>query len=84
LSKNVSFVNITDDAVKLGNPIFGNIMMIGDLAETGELPIAREDFVTVISKTMSSDRVAANLFAFDRGTQMISTLRAGMDDAMGT
>ncbi|MGD8975188.1 MAG: indolepyruvate oxidoreductase subunit beta [Desulfobacterales bacterium] len=83
LSKNVWFVKVTDDAVKLGNPIYGNIMMIGAIAETGALPIAREDFMTVISKTMPSDRVAANLAAFDRGIQMISRLRARMDDAMG-
>ena len=84
MSKNVWFVNVSDDAVKLGNPIYGNIMMIVALAEIGELPLAREDFMTVISKTMSSDKVAANLAALDRGTQMLSTLRAGMDDATGT
>lgn len=84
MSKNVWFVNVTDDAVKLGNPIYGNIMMIGALAELGELPIAKEDFMTVISRTMPPDKVEANLAAFDRGTQMISTLLAGMDDTIGT
>ena len=58
-------------------------MMIGALAELGELPIAREDFMTVVSRTMPSDKVEANLAAFDRGTQMISTLLAGMDDTIG-
>ncbi len=65
------FIDATDAALKLGNPIYGNIMMIGALAAIGDLPMLREDFRTVISKTMSSGKTEANLSAYDMGAQMI-------------
>ena len=46
-------------------------MMIGALAAIGDLPLMREDFRTVISKTMASDKTDANLSAYDTGFQMI-------------
>ncbi len=71
LAENAWFVNATEAALKLGNPIYGNIMMIGALAAIGDLPMEREDFKTVISKTMASEKTAANLSAYDTGVQMI-------------
>lgn len=71
LTENAWFIDATDAALKLGNPIYGNIMMIGALAAIGDLPLAREDFRTVISKTMAPDKTDANLSAYDMGVQMI-------------
>jgi indolepyruvate ferredoxin oxidoreductase beta subunit len=68
------FVDATDAAVKLGNPILGNIMMIGALAVMGDLPIGRENFKTVISRTMDAGNVAANLAAYDMGADMIGAM----------
>ncbi len=65
------FVNATDAAMKMGNPIYGNIMMIGALAGISELPIDREDFETVISRSMPSQKVKDNLCAYDMGVNMI-------------
>jgi len=65
------FVNATETAMKLGGPIFGNILMIGALAGLGELPLDREDFEAVISETVPEDKVAVNLTAFDQGTEMV-------------
>ena len=62
----------TDEAVKLGSPILANIILIGALAGTGVLPVEREDFLDAIAATMSSDKVDANLRAFDIGRQMVS------------
>lgn len=61
----------TDEAVKLGAPILGNIILIGALSGTGILPISRKGFSEVISTTMSSEKVTLNLQAFDIGRQMI-------------
>lgn len=71
LTENAWFVNATNAAAKLGNPIFGNIMMVGALAAVGDLPLDREDFKATISRTMPSDKVAENLSAYDMGVQMI-------------
>jgi indolepyruvate ferredoxin oxidoreductase beta subunit len=71
LVENAWFVNATNAAVKLGNPIFGNIMMIGALAAIGDLPLDRENFKATISKSMPSNKVEENLSAYDRGVQMI-------------
>ena len=65
-------INATEEAVKMGNPIYGNIMMIGGLAGTGELPLDRGDFEVVLSRTMSADKLEANLKAFDRGVELVS------------
>jgi indolepyruvate ferredoxin oxidoreductase beta subunit len=71
LTENAWFVNATNAAAKLGNPIFGNIMMIGALAAVGGLPLDRDDFKTAVSSTMASDKVEENLCAYDMGVQMI-------------
>ena len=66
------FVDATETALNLGNPIYGNIMMIGALAAIGDLPMEREDFRVVISETMASDKTEANLSAYDIGAGMIT------------
>jgi indolepyruvate ferredoxin oxidoreductase beta subunit len=72
LSTKAWFVNATDEAVKLGNPIFGNIMLVGALAATGTLPLDRDGFEKVISRTMPATKVEINLTAFDQGKGMIN------------
>ena len=71
LSKQAWLVNATDAAIKLGNPIFGNIMLVGALAATQMLPLDRESFETVISRTMPAEKIAINLAAFEQGGAMI-------------
>jgi indolepyruvate ferredoxin oxidoreductase beta subunit len=72
LSTRAWFVNATDEAMKLGNPIFGNIMLVGALAATGALPLDRDGFEKVISRTMPATKVEINMTAFDQGRGMIN------------
>jgi indolepyruvate ferredoxin oxidoreductase, beta subunit len=65
------FVEATDEAVKLGNPILGNIIMIGALAGTGLLPIDRSDFQEVIKENLPAKALEANLQAFDLGVAKV-------------
>lgn len=65
------FVDATDTAIKLGEPILGNIIMIGALAVLGDLPMERSDFESVISETVSEGKVEANLKAYDVGLNLI-------------
>jgi indolepyruvate ferredoxin oxidoreductase beta subunit len=72
LSTMAWFVNATDEAMKLGNPIFGNIMLVGALSATGMLPLDRKGFEKVISRIMPATKVEINLTAFDQGVGMIN------------
>jgi indolepyruvate ferredoxin oxidoreductase beta subunit len=71
LSSIAWFIDATDEAMKLGNPILGNIIMIGAVSGTGELPLDREGFKEVILETLTEDTLNINLMAYDIGTSMI-------------
>ena len=71
LSASAWFLDATGEAVRLGNPILSNIIMIGAVAGTGELPIDRGDFQDVIARTLTQDKLAVNLQAFDIGAEMV-------------
>ena len=67
LSARAWFIDATDIAVELGNPILANIVMIGALSEIGDLPMDRDEFKTVLLQKLSEDKLAVNLKAFDAG-----------------
>ena len=64
-------IDVTAAAVELGNPVLGNIIMIGALANTAMLPIDRRAFEREITKDISADKRKINLAAFDAGAKMI-------------
>jgi len=66
------FLDTTDAATRLGNPIFGNVMLVGALARTGELPLDRDTFKAVVRSRMPEAKVPVNLKAFDAGGGMIA------------
>lgn len=73
LSEKSWFINATDEAMaKMKNPIFGNIMLLGALAGTNELPLTRGDFESTVSESMPADKVAINMSAYDTGLQMLN------------
>jgi len=67
-------IDATAEAVKLGNPVLSNIIMIGALTATQLLPINREAFKKEIIRSMSSDKRTINLEAFDAGAGMIGKI----------
>lgn len=72
LSASAWFINATEKAMAIGNPILSNIIMIGAASGTGLLPLDREDFESVISSILEPDKVEINLSAYDFGQQMVS------------
>jgi len=72
LAADAWFVAATEEAVKMGNPIYSNIIILGALAGTGAFPMNRESFEAVIAESFSEDRLDANLEAYDLGMEMIS------------
>lgn len=75
LTRQVVFIGATDEAMKLGSPILGNVIMLGAVAATGLLPFDRDDFKTVIARSMPADRLEINLTAYDRGAEMLLAAR---------
>lgn len=71
LSQKAWFLNATEAAMAMGNPIFGNIMLVGALAATGVLPLDRDHFETTITRMVPDSKVAQNLIAFDKGKALI-------------
>lgn len=71
LSSAAWFMDTTQQALELGNPILANVITVGALAGTAVLPIEREDFESVFSMRMPPDKVALNLTAFDLGVAKI-------------
>ena len=71
LSARAWFVEATDEAVKLGNPILGNIIMIGALSGTELLPVDRQDFQEVIRESLPAGTLESNLKAFDLGVSRV-------------
>jgi indolepyruvate ferredoxin oxidoreductase beta subunit len=71
LSEDCWFLEATEKALELGNPILGNIMMIGATAGVGALPLDRKDFESVISQIMSGEKLALNITAYDLGVRMV-------------
>lgn len=64
-------LDATDEAIKLGNSILANIILIGAASRILELPIDREDFKEVILTTLPTSKLDVNLKAFDMGAKMI-------------
>lgn len=71
LSEDCWFLEATEKALELGNPIFSNIMMIGAAAGIGALPLDKDDFEATIAETVSSDKLELNLKAYDLGIRMV-------------
>jgi len=71
LSREAWFIDATEAAIRLGNPVLGNIISVGALAATDALPLTRKVFETVLNRRMSTDKVDLNLTAFDMGEAMI-------------
>ncbi len=68
------FIDATSEAVKLGNPILGNIIMIGalaGLAGSTQLPLKRDGFMEIMAEMMTEDKREANLQAFDLGVALM-------------
>ncbi|MCF8111018.1 MAG: indolepyruvate oxidoreductase subunit beta [Desulfobacteraceae bacterium] len=73
LSDKAWFLEATNTAMEMGNPVFANIIMIGALSETGILPVDAQTFESVLGATLGADKLAVNREAFQKGAEMIRT-----------
>jgi indolepyruvate ferredoxin oxidoreductase beta subunit len=70
LSVKTYVVNATDEAQKMGNPIFANMILIGALAKTGLLPLDEKSLDKVI-KQMFPNAVDVNTKALKTGMELM-------------
>jgi len=64
------FVDATEIALSFGAPILTNIIMVGALAGTNLLPLARKTFEEAIKESFPGAHLSDNLKAFDRGVEL--------------
>lgn len=65
------FIDATEEALRMGNPILSNIIMLGALSGFTPLPVRRPDFKAVITGFIPGDALDMNLRAFDKGREML-------------
>lgn len=73
LSRKAWFIDATEKAMSLGNPMLGNIIAVGALSGAGFLPIDKKIFINVLSKNISAERLDQNTAAYDIGQGMIKS-----------
>jgi indolepyruvate ferredoxin oxidoreductase beta subunit len=69
LSARTVVVNATEEAQKMGNPIFANVILIGALVGAGVLPVDSKSVEPVLQETFPKE-VKANMVAFTRGVEL--------------
>jgi indolepyruvate ferredoxin oxidoreductase beta subunit len=71
LSSHVWMIDATEEAMKLGNPILSNIIMIGAISGLGLLPLEMDDFIRVIGETLPKKLLGVNRQAFEIGRERV-------------
>lgn len=72
LSSEAKFVYATEEALKMGNPIYSNVIFCGALIGTEMLPIEKPAIVEVLKERFSGKILEGNIKAFDRGMELIA------------
>lgn len=72
LSGTAFFLDATEMALKLGNPIITNVIMMGALIGLDMIPLTREDIEAEIKASFSADRAELNLKALAHGIDAIA------------
>lgn len=70
LSAKTVFVNATQEALKMGNPILTNIVLLGALVGADILPINKETVLPLLKDRFPGKVLDTNIKAFDAGMAM--------------
>ena len=72
LCSKLYFVDATEKAIKLGNPILSNVIMIGAIAGLNVIPVNESDFEKVMSTSLPPDKMKINMEGFRLGKSITS------------
>ncbi len=70
LAPDTIFIDATEKAVSLGNPILAGIVLLGAICGTGVLPLDGKDFRKAITDRLKHQQVELNMEAFDAGFRL--------------
>jgi indolepyruvate ferredoxin oxidoreductase beta subunit len=70
LCRKAIFVNATETALEMGNPILTNVILLGAAAAHGLLPITGEDLGDAVSMYISPEKAPINIKAFNAGQSL--------------
>ena len=70
LSAKTWIVNATEEAQKMGNPIFANVILIGAIVGSCVLPLDEKSLEPVLRETFPKE-VEANMAAFSKGVELL-------------
>jgi len=70
LCSNINFIDATEEAIKLGNPILSNVIMIGAVAGLGVLPVDDSDFEKIMSVSVPAGKLGINMEGFQLGKRL--------------
>ena len=71
LTSDVKFIDATDEALKLGEPILSNVIMMGAIAGLNDLPFDTPDFAEVVAGTFKKEKQDINIRAFELGKTLV-------------
>jgi indolepyruvate ferredoxin oxidoreductase beta subunit len=71
LTSDVKFIDATDEALKLGESILSNVIMMGAIAGLDDLPFDTHDFAEVVAGTFKKEKQDINIRAFELGKTLV-------------
>lgn len=72
LCTQTKFVNATEEALKMGNPIYTNIILLGALIGASVLPVDKETVMPILEERFPGELFDINLKAFNKGMELIA------------
>ena len=72
LSSKTKFVDATEEALNMGNPIYTNIILLGSLVGADILPISKETMMPILEERFPESLLDINIKAFGRGMELIA------------
>ena len=70
LSAKTWIVSATEEAQKMGNPIFANVILIGAIIGSGVLPLDEKSVEPILRETFPKE-IEANMKAFNKGMELV-------------
>ena len=71
LSAQAKFVNATEEALKMGNAIYTNVILLGVLVGSGFLPLTKESVMPIIEERFPEKLFVPNTEALEKGIELI-------------
>lgn len=72
MSSKTRYVQATEEALRMGNPIYTNIILLGAVVGSGILPLSRESMIPLLEERFPDKLLDININAFNKGMALIA------------